>query len=118
MKAETLNPKARETHAKTQIDMGSSLFKASFVAMFAIPITMIVKAGIDGSAGNIVPQDVLGSMSSATFLTLLSFFSTSIVMGALFRQNGLKALHDLESQVTREQGRRKWRCSIVRKPGK
>ena len=98
--------------------MGSSLFKASFVAMFAIPITMIIKAGIDGSAGNIVPQDVLGAMSSATFLTLLSFLSGSVVMGIRFQQIGLKTLHDLESQATTEQNRRKWRRSIVREAGK
>lgn len=98
IKPEDLNPKAKEAFAKSLIDNGVAIFKAILLTILILPITLIIKTETSQSS-SISVIEVLGSMSSATFILLLSLISVGFVSATYLRSAGVKLLHEMEQQT-------------------
>ncbi len=99
MKAENLNPKAREAFAKTLIDVGVSVFKGIILLLTVIPIAAIFKSAFDGVSIEVSLIKIVGSMTVATYITLLTLLIIAFFIGHLFRKEGLRHLHEIEDDI-------------------
>ena len=96
MKPEHYNSKAREAFAKSLIDTGVAIFKGVLLLIILLPISYIVKAGLDGRNASV--DEVLSSISSGTFLIVLVLLIIGVVLGVWFRNEGVRHLHEMENE--------------------
>lgn len=97
MRPEDLNPKAREAFAKTLIEVGVSIFKGIILLFTVVPVTAILKSAFDGVAVDVSLLKMIGSMSVGMYVILLSFLIAAFLVGHLFRREGLRHLHEIDS---------------------
>jgi len=100
VKFDDLNNKGKEAFANSLIEVGVSLFKGVMITIFVLPITLIIKSGIDGKSSSITPQQILSILDGTTYLTLLSFLVGAILIGLYFRHEGLRLLNKIEEHET------------------
>ncbi len=100
MKIGELNPKAQEAFAKCQIDLGLALFKGAMLTVFVLPITLILKSKIDGAQDSISPATLFSVFDLSTYLTLVTLWIVVILLGNMFRKQGVRIIHDIEENET------------------
>ena len=96
MNPEHYNTKAREAFAKSLIDTGVAIFKGVLLLIILMPITYIIKAGLDGRNASI--DKVLNSISFGTSLIVLFLVIIGVVLGILLRNEGVRHLHEMENK--------------------
>ena len=97
MKPEDYNPKAREAFAKSLIDIGAAIFKSLMLLITVVPVSLVVKAALDGKDLNVSFLGMWQSFSNGTALAIGSFILIGILVGYYFRKEGLRHLHELEN---------------------
>ena len=96
MKLKRYNPKAREALGKTYIDIGVSIFKGVILLFTVLPITVILKTLFDDKNQPVSLLKLISSMTFGTYILLLIFVTFSMFIGAYFRDEGLKHIHEAE----------------------
>ena len=107
MKPNKYNPKAREAHARSLIDFGSTILKSSFIVLLVLPITAIVNAIFQNNSekknADFSLTDALSSVPEGTSFALLLFVTLALVLGLSLLFHGFKLLHDMESEYVEHQ---------------
>jgi len=95
MKPEDYNPKAREAFAKSLIDVGVGIFKSIMVLIVIAPITFIFKAALEGKSD----LPIFNGISDPLFNIFIVLLIIGFALGYYFRREGLRHLHELESNA-------------------
>ena len=105
MKPEDYNPKAREAFAKSLIDAGVAIFRSVLLLFILLPVTYIVKAGLDGKSMSF--DEVLNIISAEMFFIVVALIIFGIWIGVRLRDEGVRHLHDMENNQSPTEGRRR-----------
>jgi hypothetical protein len=100
MKPDNYNPKAREVFGKSLIDIGVAIFKSIILLITVAPLAAIMQSGFKGEKESISIFEIWLSLSSGTQWTFVIFLILSFIAGALFRQEGLRHIHELENEAS------------------
>jgi hypothetical protein len=98
MKIEDLNPKARETFARSLVDIGVSIFRGLMIIITVTPVAAILKVVFDGE-GEAEKFSILRFFASFTWDTYLAFILLLVIgffVGDIFRKEGIRLLHEME----------------------
>ncbi|MEJ2612166.1 MAG: hypothetical protein P8179_19370 [Candidatus Thiodiazotropha sp.] len=96
MKISEYNPKAREAFGKILVDIGVAIYKGLIVLFTVVPVTVILKYSLESETQNVSIFTPFERLTSATYFTLIVFLITAFVAGHLFRNEGLKHMHEFE----------------------
>lgn len=73
------------------------MFKSTMLLFTAVPITLIFKNAMKEGSTQISIADAIGGMSTQTYFVFLALLSAAFIGGHLFRKEGLRHLHEIES---------------------
>ena len=96
MKISEYNAKAREALGKTFVDIGVSIFKGVISLFTVVPIALILKSWWDKDIKPFSIMELFSSITIGTYIVLLIFVFISMYIGAWFRDEGLKHIHEAE----------------------
>jgi len=94
MKPSEYNSKARESLGKQFLDIGTSIFKGVILLFTVVPITLILKSWLDKDSKPFSIMDLVSSITFGTYVVLLIFVIIAMYIGAWFRDEGLKHIHE------------------------
>jgi hypothetical protein len=96
-----MNPKAKEAFAKSQIDIGVSIFKSIMILVTTLPLALFLKASFDGNkSGDLISiVNVIQSFSLGSQILIGFLFFSALFMGHNLRRTGIKILNEMESET-------------------
>ncbi|MDY0251370.1 MAG: hypothetical protein RBR45_15190 [Pseudomonas sp.] len=96
MKIEDLNPKARETFARSLVDIGVSIFRGLMIIITVTPVAAILKVVFDGEAEKFSILRFFASFTWDTYLAFILLLVIGFFVGDIFRKEGIRLLHEME----------------------
>lgn len=93
LKPEQYNRLARETFAKSLIDLGGSIAKGIAFTFLVLPLTFIIKGTLEGGTNIEFNNLITGLPNSFVFILGLA-----VAFSLFARQTGLRHLHELENK--------------------
>ena len=100
MKIEDYNPKAREALGKNLVDISLAINKGIILLITIIPLGYIAKTVVVGAGDPIGFIEFVSKMSFSTYTAFLNLLIISFSLGYVFREKGLKHIHESENLKT------------------